>query len=222
MSYRDDRDADQARIDALELELARARDRIAELEGKQSESLALVVAGSRDLAIGGPKTPAIRWFGARLKLDLVRRFDRPLSNEHFEDLVERIRAMTGDPGRTDLLRASLTWRSSTPEHSAGPKIMITVVVRDGATTLTVNDRLGQLAGAFFGGIGGGVGGGGITAPILASVAVPVLAPVFIAGWLGGVYFMVRKLYKRAASRRAETVQRLFDALVDDITEKLPP
>ena len=36
MSYRDDRDADQARIEALELELARARDRISELEGKQS------------------------------------------------------------------------------------------------------------------------------------------------------------------------------------------
>jgi len=222
MSYRDDRDADQARIEALEVELASARDRIAELEGKQSESLALVTAGSRDLALGGPKTPAIRWFGARLKLDLTRRFDRALANDHFEDLVERIRAMTGDPGRTDLLRSSLTWRSSTPEHSAGPKIMVSVVVRNGATTLTVNDRLGQLAGALYGGIGGGVGGGGITAPILASIAVPVLAPVFIAGWLGGVYLMVRKLYKRSARRRAETVQRLFDALVDDITAKLPP
>jgi hypothetical protein len=38
MSYRDDRDADQARIDALELELARARDRIAELEGGSSST----------------------------------------------------------------------------------------------------------------------------------------------------------------------------------------
>jgi hypothetical protein len=221
MSYRDDRDADRARIEALEIDLARARDRIAELEGKQSESLALVAAGSRDLAVGGPVTPAMRWFGARLRLELMRRFDGALAGEHFEDLVERIRAITGDPGRTDLLRASLAWRSSTPEHSAGPKIMVTVVVRDGATTLTVNDRLGQLAGALYGGVGGGVGGGGITAPILASVAVPVLAPVFIAGWLGGVYFLVRRLYKRSARRRAETVQRLYDALVDDITAKLP-
>jgi len=222
MAYRDDREADQARIEALELELARARDRIAELETKQAESQALVATGGRALATGGPPTPAMRWFGSRLKLELTRRFDRPLSAEHFEDLVERCRSITSDPGRTDLLRSSLTWRSSTPERTAGPMIMVSVtVLRDNTTVLTVNDRLGQLAGALYGGIGGGVGGGGITAPIMASIALPPLAPVFIAGWLGGVYLMVRTIFKSRARRRAETVQRLFDALVDDITAKLP-
>src|SRR5262245_51261853 len=187
MTYRDDRDADQARIAALELELARARDRIAELEGKET---ALVRVSSRELVAGGPPTPAVRWLGARLKLELTRRFDRAISAEHFDDLVERIRSLTGDPGRTDLLRSSLTWRSTAPHGGTGPFLTVTVTARDNATVLTVGDRLGQLAGALYGGVGGGVGGGGITAPILASIAMPVLAPFLIAGWLGGVYFGV--------------------------------
>jgi hypothetical protein len=219
MTYRDDRDADQARIAALELELARARDRIAELEGKNAQ--ALVAVGTRDLVTGGRPSRAVRWLGARLELELTRRFDRMLPAEHFDDLVERIRSITRDPGRTNLLRTSVSWSSSTPHTGTGPFMTVTVTARDNATVLTVNDRLGQLAGALYGGVGGGVGGGGITAPILASIAMPVLAPLLIAGWLGGVYFGVRALFIRAARRRAAMLQRVFDALVEDITAKLP-
>ncbi|HEX7844089.1 MAG TPA: hypothetical protein VF469_41725 [Kofleriaceae bacterium] len=51
MSYRDDRDADQARIAALEQELAETRDKLSVLEGKQS--LALTRAGNWALVPGG-------------------------------------------------------------------------------------------------------------------------------------------------------------------------
>jgi len=94
------------------------------------------------------------------------------------------------------------------------------VVRDGATTLTVTDRLAGLAGAVYGGVGGGVGGGGLSLPIMAAAAVPVLAPVFILGWLGGVFLGAREIYLRAARRRAVALQQLFDALVDDIERAL--
>ncbi len=66
MSYRDDRDADQARITALETDLAAARRKLDDLEGRRSQ--ALVLASKIRLArSGGRKIP---WFGpTRFELD---------------------------------------------------------------------------------------------------------------------------------------------------------
>jgi len=220
MTYRDDRDADQARIAALEGDLSRANDRIAELEGKQSQ--ALVLAGGHELAVGGrPRDPAARWLGAPLKLQMSRTFDKAIATEHFEDLVEEIRTLTGDPGRTELMKSSMTWWCSTSERNGtGPFLVVTITARKETTVLTVSDKLGHLAGALYGGIGGGVGGGTMALPIFASIAVPVLTPVFILGWLGGTYFGARGLFRRAARRRARTVQQVFDMLVSEITTRL--
>jgi len=217
MSYRDDRDADQARIAALEQELAQARDKVAVLEGRQSQALVLASQGA--LVSGSGPRGAARWFGPGT-LQLARRFDGAFPAERFEELIERIRTVTRDPGRTELLRSSLTWFASRGEKSAGPYRVVTVTIRDGTTTLTVTDRLAGLAGAIYGGVGGGVGGGGISLPIIASTALPFLAPVFILGWLGGVFLGTREIYKRAARRRAVALQQLFDALVDDIERAL--
>lgn len=217
MTYRDDREADQARIAALELELAGTRDRLAQLEDHQSQALVLASRGS--LVHGGKPSVAQRWFGPGT-LHLTRRFDGAYPVDRFEALIDRIREISRDPGRTELLRTSLTWYTSRADRSPGPCQVVTVTVRDGATTLTVTDRLAGLAGAIYGGVGGGVGGGGLSLPILAAAAVPVLAPVFILGWLGGVFLGTREIYLRSAQRRAIALQRLHDALVDDIERAL--
>jgi hypothetical protein len=213
MSYRDDRDADQARIAALEQELTVTRDKLAALENRESNALVLATQGA--LVPSGNQSAATRWFGPGT-LQLARRFEGAFPVDKFEELVERIREITRDPGRTELLRSSLTWFASRGEKSTGPFRIVTVTVRDGNTTLTVTDRLGSLAGGIYGGIGGGVGGGGLSLPILATVAVPVLAPVFILGWLGAVFLGARAIYKRAAHRRAVALHQLFEALVTDI------
>jgi len=218
VSYRDDREADQARIAALERELAHAKDKLAVLEGRQAQALVLASQGA---LMAGPPTAAARWFGAPGTLSLSRRFAGAFPVDRFEELVERIREIARDPGRTELLRSSLTWFASRGEKSPGPFRVVTVTVRDGNTTLTVSDRLSGLAGAIYGGVGGGVGGGGLCLPMLAAAAVPVLAPVFILGWFGGVFLGARAIYKRAARRRAVALQQLFDALVTDIEAALP-
>ena len=218
MTYRDDRDADQARIAALEQELAATRDELATLEGRQSQALVLASQGA--LMPAGGRSASTKWFGAPGQLQLARRFDGVFPADRFEELIERIRELTRDPGRTELLKSSLTWFASRGEKSTGPYRVVTVTVRDGGTTLTVTDRLAGLAGAIYGGVGGGVGGGGLSLPILASAAIPVLAPVFILGWLGGVFLGAREIYKRAARRRAVALQQLFDALVADIERAL--
>ena len=65
VTYRDDRDADRARIEALEAELAAAQRRIEELEGKRS--LALAAIGKTSL-IGTSGRARAPWYGAPLRL----------------------------------------------------------------------------------------------------------------------------------------------------------
>jgi hypothetical protein len=219
MSYRDDRDADQARIADLEHELVAAKRRVAELEGKQSQALVLASGGAL-ATTGEPNSAAAKWFGAPLRLSLERRFEGAYPVDKLEDLLEVIQRITKDRGRTELLRSSLTWWSGSPERGTGPFMTLTISVKDGATTLIANDRLGPLAGVIFGAIGGGVGGGAIMAPIAASIAMPILAPVFAIGWLGGFYAITRKLYKRSATKRAQQLQTLFDAVAAEIEAAL--
>src|SRR5438105_926456 len=147
MSYRDDRDADQAHIAALEAQLASARSRISELEGRRDQALVLTSRGALDVA-GKPRSAAVRWLGAPLVLEMSRTFERAFPAERLDDLVGAIREIAQEPGRAELLRSSLTWYASGAGTSA--RTTVTVVVRDGKTTLRVSDRLHQLAGAIFG------------------------------------------------------------------------
>ena len=219
MTYRDDRDADRARIDALETELAVARKKIDELENHREQALVLASPGG---ALATRQTAGQKWLGAPLRLELAHTFEGELPADQFESLIPIIRTITGDAGRTELLRTWFTWSSSGGANSAGPFVTVMISIKEGRTTLAVTDRLGQLAGTLYGGFGGGIGGGAIVAPIMASLAVPLLAPVFFAGWFGGVYATTRWLFKRSARRRAESVQRVFDALVAEIEQQLKP
>ncbi len=216
MTYRNDRDADQARIAALEAELASARSRIDQLEGKQSQ--ALVVASANALAARDGSPAAAKWFGAPMRLELTRKFDGAFPIDKLEDLVDTIREHTREQGRVELLRSSLTWSSH--HRGTGPLTSVIVSIRDNVTSLVVTDRLGQLAGAIYGGVGGGVGGGLIVAPIFASIAVPMLTPVFVLGWLGGFFGLTRTIFKSSAKKRAVALQQLFDVVVADIEKAL--
>jgi hypothetical protein len=215
VTYRDDRDADRARIEALEAELAAATKRVAELEHK--ESTALVRANDGALALTSKPGASTTWFGAPLELELERDIAGTFPVDQFEDLVEIIRATVRDAGRTEILKTSMTWQSTTNPKGTGPFIVITVSVRDGRTRLAISDRLGQLAGAMFGGVGGGVGGGTIVLPIMIGMAItPALIPVTLLTWLGTAWMGSRALFKRGARKRANKLQQLFERLGDEI------
>ena len=215
MTYRDDRDADRARITALEAELAATKQKLAEVEGRRDQ--ALVVATNTALQRSASGTSSAKfWFGAPFDIAFSKEFTGSFQVDRFEDVIERIRTITRDSGRSELLKTSLTWSASAGPKSTGPFTVVTVSVRDGVTRVLATDLLSQLAGALYGGVGGGVGGGAIIAPILASAAAPVLAPVFFIGWFGGVYWGTRALYKRIARKRAEQLQQLFDAVCEEV------
>jgi hypothetical protein len=220
MTYRDDRDADRARIEALETELAGANKRIAELEGRKEEEIqALVLAGGGALALTKRPSASTTWLGAPLELELERDFEGAFPSELFEDLIQPCRTITRDSGRTEILKSSMTWSSSTGPKALGPFLVVTISVRDRRTRLAVGDRLGQVAGAIYGGVGGGVGGGTIILPLLAGAAIaPVVIPFALVAWVGGSMLGCRALYKRAARKRAAQMQRLFDALAEQIVD----
>jgi hypothetical protein len=140
---------------------------IDELEGKRS----LVLVPRNELAIA--TTPSAKLFGGPRTLRLFRKFDKPLGREHFEPLVVRCRDLAGAMGRSELLTRN------SGDAGTRPNQTVTVVVRDGATTLQVTDQLGALAGAIYGG-GGGVGGGGLAVPIVLSAAATAVSAVVSA------------------------------------------
>lgn len=221
MAYREDRDADQARIAALEAELTTARSKIDRLEGKQSQALVLATPVALAGTDGASQKSATRWFGAPTRLELARKFDGAFPVDKLEDLVDTIREHTRDRGRVELLRSSVAWSASTNDRGIGPFTNVTVSTKDGATSLVVTDRLSQLAGGIFGGIGGGVGGGLLVAPIFAALALgPVAVPFIAVGWLGGCYGLTRRIYKGAAKKRAIALQQLFDVVAAEIEKTL--
>lgn len=217
MTYRDDRDADQARIASLEAELAQAQKKIAELEHRESTALVPARGNALAVAAGTAKPP---WYGAPLRLELARQFAGELPRDQLEELIGLIRRISTDLGHAELLKSSMTWSSRLGRQNAGPQVTITIAVREGVTDLTAIDSLGNLAGAVYGGVGGGVGGGGIVLPVFAAIAMPVLIPLTVTAWLGGVFFGARAIYKRAARGRAEKLQALFAALSTEIENRI--
>jgi hypothetical protein len=223
VSYRDDRDADRARIEALEAELVVANNKIDELEGRRSQALT-IAHGQALVGSGGArrKTP---WYGAPMRLELAHTFAGEYPKDELETLIDLIRGITREAGRAEVLKSSITWSAGTNPRATGPFTVVTVSVRDGKTSLMVTDSLGQLAGGLYGGLGGGLGGGAIMVPIIAFLSMPALIPVAVGTWLGGVFLGTRAIFKRAARRRSNSLEKLFTALVAEISqriEKLPP
>ena len=214
MTYRDDLDAAQARAVALESELAEARAHIDRLEGKSS-SQALVKVGDQALATSREEYPtSSKWLGAPSSLKLVRELDGEVPDTAYSELVETIRRVLRNVGTVSVLTGSLAWSANTPGNGVGPFIDVYFTIRDGRTTIRIDERLGNLAGGIFGGIGAGVGVGGIMAPISTLWITPLLVPFAIPLWLGGTYFACRKLYRGRVKARAKKLTELLDELVD--------
>lgn len=214
MSYRDDLDASQARVAALEVELADARAHIDKLEGKEP-SQALVKVGDQALATSRAAHPtSSRWLGAPSSIKLAREVDGEVPESAFAELIETIRRAVRNIGTVSVLPGSLAWSANTPGNGVGPFIDIYFSIRDGKTTIHIDEKLGNLAGGIFGGLGGGLGVGGLMAPISTMWITPLLVPFAIPVWLGGVYVACRKIYRNRARARADKLQVLLDQLVD--------
>ena len=130
MSYRDDRDADRARIEALEQELAKAKAKVDELEGKRSQALVLTSAGGLTPS-GKAASASAKWAGAPFRLELAHSWDKEFPIEKFEDLLDVIREVTRDNGRVEMLQLLLDRGADIARRAEGAGTALDVALANG-------------------------------------------------------------------------------------------
>jgi hypothetical protein len=200
MVFRDDREALSERVDALDQELRAARDEIAHLKGGTSPNNAERSA----------------FFGAPLRVELVREIPGEISEETKELIVDELRRRFGRAGQVTALGHSLTWSVEPTEAQPSRAVQVSVRSRNGRTVIRAIERNGMLAGGLFGGLGGGMGLGlGVGAVIALALSFgPLLALVGGLSWLALVYLLARTIFVAVTrSRRAELATTL-EVLVD--------
>ncbi len=147
--------------------------------------------------------------------------DGEMRERDFDLMVDIIRRALGEAGQVSAVGRSLSWTSS----GSGRKAHVSILVRDGRTSIYVNERLKDLAGALFGGIMGG-GGGGMMGPSIAFgvevLGSPLGAIGMVAGCVGLAYGIARGIYTNSAGKRRRVLGELTERLADQARRSLTP
>jgi serine/threonine-protein kinase len=136
----------------------------------------------------------------------------------FDLLVGIIQRALNDSGTVSTVGRSLSW-ASTDQRKVG----VTVLVRDGRTTIHVGERLKELAGGVFGGIMGGAGGPGLGLSIplaIEALSQPLLIPFFIVGVVGTAYGAARYTFRRISSSRSKVLRELTERLAEQARDSI--
>jgi hypothetical protein len=212
MSYRDDLEAAQNRIAALERELGDAKQ-------------ALVVRDEAALATTPWQRRARRWLGARTRLRGERVVEGEIDDGAYAELVEAITEGFDVRGRASSVPDRLQWSNTTGDRRNGiADIAISITHNHGQTRIKGEVRLGALAGGIFGGIGGGGGGGaafvGASTFLEFPIGMAAIGLAIVGAWLGATYWSCRKLYRWSVKRREDRLEGVLDRL-EEICEKAP-
>src|SRR6266566_2316594 len=136
--------------------------------------------------------------------------------------IEQIAAEAGiDPRHVQAavatLGRALAWHSGNRQR----QLQITVVPRQGRTTIRAQEQFGNAAGGLFGGIVGGVGGGGGGAAlgiVAGALGSPLAGLALAALAVGGSFLLARTLYTGLVGRRARQLEQLLDQLAAQAAE----
>jgi hypothetical protein len=206
------RSADSRRMSIAEVEA---------IAGEAGIDVALVRQAARELS--RPPTQAQGKhpvLGAAASLHYEARLPGELPSECFDLLIHEIQSALGEPGTHSRTEKSLSWQTVLAHGQPGRRIGVTVSVIRGETLVRIDEKLQNLIGGLFGGLLGGLGGGGMGFIALPIVFAPWSVPLFVGGWLGGVYWLTRGIYKRMVERRDQELRGLLARLVDLCEEGL--
>jgi len=142
-----------------------------------------------------------------------------MSERDFDVLVDTIRRTLNDAGIVSAIGRSLTWTSADKQRRG----QITVLVRDGRTSIHVSERLRDLAGGLFGGIMGG--GSGVTigpgiALAVEALHMPFLIAPFILAGTALTYTIARQIFTRIRRSRSDVLQRLTERMAQEARESI--
>ena len=162
------------------------------------------------------------WFGSPTHLVFERVVEGEIPTDEFEPMVAEIRRSVGDNGIPSVLGRTLSWTSS-PGGRRSPsmrKVDVSVVSRDGLTTIRVEEQLQALAGGLFGGLVGGGGGGTTGATIAIGMGILHSAPLTGLLWIsvaGGFYTLARTIFGKMVSKRESQLKELTNRLEERAT-----
>lgn len=173
-------------------------------------------AAADELDRVGPTPEGVeRWLGGPLTVELQRSVPGEVPPDEFDRFIEAIAQAAGGQGQPSVIGRTLSWTLSDPNRQRF--LQVTVRSRDGETEIRIEERMMQLAGAFYGGIvvGGGVGVGlGVGVGVGVPLGLPLFAVLWPLGAVGGAYALARHLFGKISRKR----QRILIRLLDQLTE----
>jgi hypothetical protein len=153
------------------------------------------------------------WLGGRSAIAFESTVHGEMPERDFDLLVEEIRRALNDNGVVSVIGRSLNWTSADKNR----KVQISVLVRDGRTTIYVGERLRDLIGAIYGGVIGG-GGGGAMGPIMGGLVgglgMPWLVPPAIVAAVLSAFGIARYSLQRVTKSRSKVLEELTQRLAD--------
>jgi hypothetical protein len=159
-----------------------------------------------------------RVVGSPMSVALEAVVSGELPESGFERLVPIIQQGTREHGQPSLLGRTLTWQAETA--SGTRSAMVVVSVRDGWTSIRIDERLHGMAGQLFGGLVGGAGVGagmGIGMGVgLGALGSALLATAFPVATITIGYVAARELFRQSVERRRRLLSGLLDALVAEV------
>lgn len=177
---------------------------------------------------GAPEAAAVRdgivppfnwWLGGHSAIAFEAVVPGEMPERDFDLMVDQIGRAMNDAGTASIVGRSLKWASTDRQR----KVQISVLVRDGRTTIHVGERLRDLIGALYGGIIGG-GGGGSLGPVIGiatdSLGMPLLIAPGLVLTVGTAFAVARYFLRRTTRSRSAVLRTLTERLAEQARDSI--
>jgi serine/threonine-protein kinase len=159
------------------------------------------------------------WLGGHSAIAFEATVPGEMPERDFDLMVDIIGRAMNDAGTASIVGRSLKWASTERQR----KVQISVLVRDGRTTIFVGERLKDLIGGLYGGIIGGVGGGTL-GPILGvafeSLSMPLLIAPAVLATVGTSFGIARYFLRRTTRSRSAVLSALTERLAEQARDSI--
>ena len=162
------------------------------------------------------------FLGAPTVFELERTVPGEAPQSVLERLVPLIQRAADGVGHPALLGKTLTWQAQ--DASKMRTLQVSASVGRGETRLSIEERYGAMAGAYFGGIMGGGGTGlglgvgfGVGLGALGSAAFTVLFPLAA---MGGAWALARGIFRTSVHGRMRILTKLMNEMVATVEDGL--
>jgi len=172
-----------------------------------------------DTAVRNETPNASPWSGAPMSILYEVEVVGEVPESEMYILVDAIRRRIGEAGHAGTIGRSVSWSSASKNRN----LQVTIVSRRGKTSIRVEERLSQLAGALFGGFMGGLGGGSSGVAIgIGKGALHSLALGF-GMWgvaIAGSYGLARTIYGAQVRKRIRVLGELTEELASQARDAI--